>query len=255
MQKFIIAQGVEETIEIGCWVAITGQDVRHIRRVLRLGIGDGLSMTDGNGHDYIGVIKAATSDRIDVRIDEKIDSNMESPLEFTLCTAMLKHKKMDGIIKQITQLGVTRWIPFFSERSVPQSNAKKAVRQLERWQTIANESLKQCRRSRRVQIIPPTDFTDMLNRVNNHCEKIVFWENGRMALCQKPDVRSVAVLIGPEGGFSEKEIEQARESGFVPYLLGPRILRAETASVCAAGLVQYIWGDMGAGASMTHRPK
>ncbi|WDP93051.1 MAG: 16S rRNA (uracil(1498)-N(3))-methyltransferase [Desulfobacter sp.] len=243
MQKFIVSDATES----GQQVRISGQDARHICRVLRLKIGDPLSMTDGRGRDFTGKIDSVSPDRIEVEVEEEGPSQSESALELTLCTAMLKHKKMDEIIKQATQLGITRWIPFYSARSVPRANPKKEKRQMERWQSIAVESLKQCRRSRLVEILAPVPFDEMLDLVKGHSHKIAFWEEGGLPLSRihYAESHSAAVLIGPEGGFDVQEIEVANGNGFAAYSLGPRILRAETAAVCAAGIVQYLLGDMG----------
>jgi len=243
MQKFII----EPDMRKGTTVTITGQDARHISRVLRLSPGDSLSMTDGLGTDCTGEIINITQTLVQVEITAEQAAGTESPLDLTLCTAMLKHKKMDDIIKQAVQLGITRWVPFFSGRSVPLSNPKKEVRQVERWQTIARESLKQCRRSRLVEILPPMGFEAVLDLTRGATHKIAFWEKSGRSLkeLKTQENTGTVILIGPEGGFDATEIRMAEEKGFRSYSLGPRILRAETAAVCAAGLVQYILGDLG----------
>ncbi len=243
MQKFIIDLKQSQDGQ----VIITGQDARHIGRVLRLKAGDPVAMTDGLGVDYTGEIVTIGADRIEVSILEKKQSATESDLHLTVCSAMLKDKKMDGVVKQLTQLGVTQWIPFFSSRSVPCPNSKKISRRMGRWESIVRESLKQCRRSCLMDILPPMGFEEVLERAYPFHHKIAFWEEASLPLGRLGDEKknSVIMLIGPEGGFSEKEIVKAEAAGFVSYSLGPRILRAETAASTAAGLVQYILGDMG----------
>ncbi len=242
MQKFIVDPKM--TTEP---VSITGQDARHICRVLRLKPGDPISMTDGKGMDCKGTIVSVSLDHVQVKITEQNTGRTESDLHLTLCTAMLKHKKMDEIVNQAVQLGVTRWVPFYSSRSVPLSNPKREARQFERWQTIARESLKQCRRSCLVEILPPMDFQQVLAFSKGCSHRLAFWEaSDRPLTGTAPGENNKAVvLIGPEGGFEEEEIRCAVESGFISYSLGPRILRAETAAVCACGLIQYLLGDMG----------
>ncbi|WP_321492798.1 RsmE family RNA methyltransferase [uncultured Desulfobacter sp.] len=243
MQKFLIGKEALTADK----VVIHGQDAKHICKVLRLKPKDAVSMTDGHGTDFTGCIEKISPDLVEISIVSEKKSLTESPLDLTLCTAMLKHNKMDEIIKQITQLGVTRWIPFYCKRSIPLSDKKKEGKQIERWQTIARESLKQCRRSCLVEIMPAMDFEQVLAFSKECSHKIAFWEASDRPLAP-PDTQgshSAVVLIGPEGGFEEEEIRLAVESGFVSYSLGPRILRAETAAVCACGLVQYLLGDMG----------
>ncbi|MCG8688742.1 MAG: 16S rRNA (uracil(1498)-N(3))-methyltransferase [Desulfobacterales bacterium] len=243
MQKFIIKPGSV----LGDTIAITGQDAHHIRRVLRFKPGETLSMTDGEGTDLKGEILEIQPDSIEARITSVKRSETESMLNLTLCTAMLKHKKMDEIIKQATQLGVTQWVPFFSARSIPLSNPKKEARQMERWQAIAKESLKQCRRSRLVKIYDPMNYDQVLDMADNFAHKIAFWEesNNPFSNLTGKNVESAIILIGPEGGFEATEVERAKSVGFCSYSLGPRVLRAETAAICAASLVQYLLGDLG----------
>ncbi len=120
---------------------------------------------------------------------------------------------------------------------------------MERWQTIARESLKQCRRSRLVEIQPPMNLESVLDMTRQATHKIAFWEKSGRPLNRLTDQGKggTVILIGPEGGFEAPEILMAEEKGFKAYSLGPRILRAETAAICATGLVQYILGDLGSG--------
>jgi 16S rRNA (uracil1498-N3)-methyltransferase len=243
MQKFLInkeALSPEKAV-------IQGQDAKHICKVLRLKPKDTISMTDGHGTDFTGCIDKVSPECVEISILSEKKSLTESNLDLTLCTAMLKHNKMDEIIKQITQLGVTRWIPFYCKRSVPLSGPKREKKQIERWQTIARESLKQCRRSCLVEIMPPMDFQQVLAFSNGCAHRLAFWEasDRSLAATVPGENNKAVVLIGPEGGFEEEEIRCAVESGFMSYSLGPRVLRAETAAVCACGLIQYLLGDMG----------
>ncbi|WP_020587475.1 RsmE family RNA methyltransferase [Desulfobacter curvatus] len=243
MQKFLINK---EALSAGKAV-ILDQDAKHICKVLRLKPQDTISMTDGHGTDYTGCINKVSFDCVEISILSEQKSLTESNLDLTLCTAMLKHNKMDEIIKQITQLGVTRWIPFYCKRSIPLAGQKREKKQIDRWQTIARESLKQCRRSCLVDILPPMDFQQVLSFSKACSYRFAFWEASDRPLAGtiSQENNKAVLLIGPEGGFEEEEIRQAVDSGFTSYSLGPRILRAETAAVCACGLIQYLLGDMG----------
>ncbi len=228
-------------------VVIDGPDARHITRVLRLSKKDDLILTDGMGTDFSGRITDCSREQVTVEILETRPSRTESPLPFTVCTGMLKHQKMDDIIQGLTQVGITRWIPFFCERSIPLPDAKSLARRMKRWQSIANETIKQCQRSRVVEISFPMTFERILEMAPGFDHCIAFWEQGGKPLSQLmpgSGLNSTLILVGPEGGFSESEINRASDKGFVPYSLGPRILRAETASLCGAALVQHRLGDM-----------
>jgi len=253
MQKFTIDPEQMTAATKGEYqrVRIAGQEARHMGRVLRLKSGDPVSMTDGRGTDYKGEVVGITPDTVDVRILSRSGSKTESGLDLTVCSAMLKDKKMDGIIRELTQIGVISWVPFFSKRSVPVPDSKRLDRRLERWRSIARESLKQCRRSCEVTIPYPCSFERVLELASDATHRIAFWEGSNQPLNLErgnsdPDTR-VVVLIGPEGGFAESEIRIAEASGFRLYSMGPRILRAETAALTAAVLVQYLLGDLGKG--------
>lgn len=243
MQKFILPH-----IEmVPGRAAITGQDARHVYKVLRLKPGDHLNLTNAKGVDFTSRIRRCGPDRIDLDVLDSKPSATESELEIILCTGMLKDKKMDFVIKHTTQLGIWKWVPFYCDRSVPVPDPNRMKRKLARWQTIAQESLKQCRRSRLPDILPPLPFKDAVSLGSDADLKLAFWENANHpldSLNPRGPVKSVALLIGPEGGFTEQEIDLARSSGFDACSLGPRILRAETAAISCCTLIQHLWGDI-----------
>jgi 16S rRNA (uracil1498-N3)-methyltransferase len=243
MQKFLISLDQIKKNR----VVIEGQDARHIGRVLRLTPGDTLFLTDGRGMDFTGCITESRSGKVVMDIIDTCPSQTESPLPLTICNGMLKHQKMDEVIKGLTQMGVTRWIPFYCERSVPLPDPKSLSRRMARWQTIAKETIKQCRRSRLVEISSPKTLDDILDLADNFDHCIAFWEQGGLPLSHLAPLdgaNHTIVIIGPEGGFSESEINRTSAKGFVVYSLGPRILRAETAALCGAALVQHRLGDI-----------
>ncbi len=243
MQRFFIPQKQITRKQ----AVIQGRDTRHILRVLRLTTGDLVNFTDGQGTDFTGRISDACSDRVCLEIVDVQVSKSESPLPFTVCTGMLKHQKMDEIIKGLTQIGITQWIPFYCERSIPFPDARALSRRMERWQSIAAETIKQCRRSRLIEIASPKTFDEVLDFAKDFDHCIAFWEKSSLPLSllcpQEGDNRTI-LLTGPEGGFSDAEMEKAAAKGFVSYSLGPRILRAETAALCGAALIQHRLGDM-----------
>jgi len=229
---------------------ISGSDARHIRTVLRMKAGDGLIVFDGAGNDFEASIRAVRSDEVEIIPLKKIPSIAESPVAISMAQAMLKGRKMDLLARQISELGITRWVPFFSERSVPTPKKDKGAKRLERWKTIGIESLKWSQRSRLTQITPLNTFQEALDAGRSADVKLIFWESE-----QKQSLRDVLgdaggqgkqvyVVIGPEGGFSESEIELAGATGYQSVSLGPRILKAETAAVTVCALMQYHFGDL-----------
>ena len=244
MRRFFIP----ETVAKGATAIITGSDARHIRNVLRMKPGDPIFLFDGYGSDYHAKIVALSANRIEVVIKEKHPSKTESPTEIILAQAVLKDRKLDEIIRQITELGVTTVIPFLAHRSVSRPDPEKFAARRIRWQKIAREALKQCGRSQAPDIRDVVSFEEMLAQTRTAGTKILFWENEPIPLTpgQVPSgPKTVAVIMGPEGGFTKEEVAQAASFGYQTAGLGPRILKADTATVTACALVQYLLGDMG----------
>ncbi len=228
---------------------ITGDDARHIINVLRLKPGDMITLFDGTGHEYVSRIDGTGSGNVDISVLERTIAKTESPVKITIAQAFLKEKKMDMLVRQLTELGIAGWFPFISERSVARPDKKRIESRIKRWERISKESLKQCRRAVIPEIGGLRDFNDLLKLGEKYSNKVIFWENETRPLDSSIISTGVddniLVLIGPEGGFSEDEILNAKENGFVTASLGPRVLKAETASLAACTLFQYLFGDMG----------
>ncbi len=231
--------------------AIYGGDVQHIRNVLRLGPGDRIGLLDGDGMAYDARIRSLSPRKVTVTILGV--SRHPVPPEGTIgiAQALLKDKKMDGLVRQLTELGITDWLPFISERSVSRPDAARWHRRIERWRSIAREAVKQCRRPTVPRIHDPMDWDALLSASNDWDRIFLFWEEARQPF-ERPDIvagnrdapHRVLLVLGPEGGFSEAEAGRAQDCGFVPVSLGPRIMRAETATIAACTLAQYFFGDL-----------
>jgi len=229
---------------------ITGQDARHLTTVLRITCDDTVELFDGEGHDFKARVETATARRVTLTITETSVSRRESPAHITIAQGMLKDKKMDMLIRHLTELGIVEWIPFFGARSVPKPDEKRVQQRMKRWEKIAKEALKQCGRSLAPGIKQPVSFQQLLEASDNYDEKIAFFEKATVPLTHLQEKnrepgRKFIVLIGPEGGFSDREAAAAEDHGFGTFTLGPRILRAETASITACALVQHFFGDLG----------
>lgn len=230
-------------------LSITGSDARHIKTVLRLKPGDKIGLFDGKGFEYEAKIVDCYPGKIQVSLIRRFESTAESTRQIIVAQAFLKEKKMDGLVRQLSELGIVKWIPFMAERSVPRPDKKQLSTRKKRWEKIAIEALKQCRRGRIMKIGETVSFEEMLNLSQTYDFKVAFWEGELKPVSASlpfgNQINSVFAVIGPEGGFTQKEIEKARDCGFITAGLGPRILRAETAAVAACALLQYLFGDMG----------
>lgn len=234
---------------------IRGDDARHIRSVLRMTAGHHLILFDGSGQEHEAEITAVSGDAVSIRLVKRFSASLESPLDLAVAQGLLKDKKMDELVRHLTELGMTRWVPFQADRSIPRQDEKKRRGHGARWEKIAREALKQCGRSRAPQVGSVVSFNEMLAAAEGYSVKLFFWEKALSGLPERPpdiDSRNLSVIIvlGPEGGFNEHEAARASDAGFVICSLGPRILRAQTAALAAAVLVQYRYGDMALG-----RPK
>jgi 16S rRNA (uracil1498-N3)-methyltransferase len=230
---------------------IEGSEVRHMKNVLRLKPGDKIRVFDGEGFEYDASIHQFFADRVEIKITRKFPGTKESPVQIGVAQALLKEKKMDRLLRHLCELGVTRWIPFISERSVPRPGEKRLSVREQRWAKIIKESCKQCQRAKLPEISKTLTFNDVLEYGLSGDLQIIFYENEPATLKSliKPDPQSpprkIILILGPEGGFSDPEIERARAAGYVVAGLGSRILRAETAAIAACTLMQFLYGDMG----------
>jgi len=224
---------------------ITGPDVNHIRNVLRMKPGEAVRISDGSGSCYDGIIDTLQNDEIVVRLSgEKIEST-ELPVETVLFQGLPKSDKMELIIQKNTELGISAIVPVSTSRAVVKLDEKKADSKVKRWNGIAEAAAKQSKRTLIPQIRPVMSFKQALIEASAFDIKLMPYENAEgMAFTRKciseikPGAR-VAIFIGPEGGFSEEEVEAASEAGFVPITLGRRILRTETAGMSVLSMLVY----------------
>ena len=223
---------------------ITGSDYRHIVKVLRLKLGQELVLFDETSFEHVGKIIEINKTDLRVQILTSTKVNAESHIQITLLQGIPKGSRMDFIIEKATELGVHSIVPVVTERSQVRETNKVL-----RWQRIAIEASKQCRRVTIPNIHDVIRFEDAEIYSNNSGLRLIFYEHSRSNLSnyiqtvpQPPT--NVIIFVGPEGGFSEFEINFAIERGFSPIGLGPRTLRAETAAIVALALIQHILGDV-----------
>jgi 16S rRNA (uracil1498-N3)-methyltransferase len=228
---------------------VTGPELDHLRRVLRLRPGDPIVVFDDAGWEHEAVIRSLSTQAAEIEIARSFQAERESPLKLTLAVGLTKGEKMDFVVEKATELGVQAIVPFVSAYTVPKLDQRKIEKRGARWQKIALAAAKQSGRTRLPEILPLSNFEDLVQQTSGSLN-LLFWEKeARQTLKQvhatDPVARSIFLVIGPEGGLSDQEADLAQRHGFKPIRLGRRILRAETAAVAAASLVQYLWGDLG----------
>lgn len=232
------------------YATITGDDVKHIYKVLRLNCGDEVVINNEQGKEYLGEIEEITKQYVKVKIIEEIEINSESNLNITLFQGLPKSTKMDLVVQKCTELGVNTFVPIITSRV--DVKLKGEFKKLDRLQRIALEACKQCKRAKVPKVLEPIDFKEMIKSLEDMDLVVVPYENATgngirtmKNLIKKNALKNVAIIVGPEGGFEEEEIEALEEKKAYIVTLGPRILRTETAGFVCVSLIQYELGDLG----------
>ncbi|CDF58073.1 16S rRNA (uracil(1498)-N(3))-methyltransferase [Thermobrachium celere] len=231
-------------------IIIEGDDVQHISKVLRLRKDDIIQVCDGHLNEYICSIQEINKNNVVCLVKEKFKNENESDVSITLFQGLPKAQKMELIIQKGVEIGIKEFIPVITERVVVKTEGKDLKNKLERWNRIAYEASKQSNRGIVPEVKDIIDFKEALELLKEFDAVFVPYEKERSmgfkkALKDKKDIKNVAVVIGPEGGFSEEEVKIFEENGFVLVTLGPRILRTETAGLVASTIILYELSDIG----------
>ena len=223
-------------------ITLAVDETRHLRDVLRLRAGDEVSVFNGEGSEFRCVIEEIGKRSAQLKIAENIQAaSPESSLDLTFAAAILKHDRFDLVVQKSVELGVNRLVPLdvihFDVRS------KDAIKRLDRWRRIAMEATKQCGRARLMHIEEPMKFTDMIAQADA-TQTVMFSEREGGALPARLSGRSLTSLIGPVGGWDDTELKAAQNRGIPICTLGGRVLRAETAAISIAAILQHRFGDL-----------
>lgn len=232
---------------------LSGPEAFHIVKVLRAKEGDKLSLFDGKGGKFEGVIEMIHPDgSISGRIVSTIEKVAQRQVELRLYQGLLKGSHWDYVLEKGTELGVTTFIPVTTPRTVVLLRDERIAAKQERWERVVMAAAKQCQRGQLPTIDKPVEFRDAIR--SSKGVKLVAWEGlagsgakreiAAALEAAEPGPLTVNVFVGPEGGFSDEEIELAQSVGATPFGLGPRILRAETAALAASAVVMYELGQL-----------
>lgn len=230
---------------VGSVAVLTGPQLQHLR-ARRLRVGSIIELADGQGRQCRGVVATVDRHQAVIRIVAEDCAQRESPLRLTLALALLKRDKLDWVVEKATELGVTGIVVFTSQRTV----SHVAGERFARWTRVARSAAQQSQRSIIPSITGPMSLEEVVARFPEAL-RLFFWEAqapGTLAAVreQYSHPTSLLAVVGPEGGFSAQEAEQATALGCRVVGLAPRILRAETAAVAVVTLCQFLWGDLGA---------
>lgn len=223
---------------------IDGGDVNYLKNVLRLKEGDEVSIMDSKSKEYSAKIVSMGKDTVNVELIAEKHPKSESKVKLTVAQGIPKNPKMDLVVQKATELGVLRIIPTKTERSIVKIESEKEEAKVNRWQKIAKEAAEQSGRLIIPFIESIRDLKEVLRLCGDFDKCIMLWEMEKENTIKKflqenKGIKSLLVLIGPEGGFSHDEVELAKSSGFITVSIGSRILRTETASIAVLSMIDY----------------
>ena len=232
-------------------IIITGDDVNHIKNVLRMAPGESIILCDCEGRDYNSKIDTISKDMVIAVIEDSVESITEPHVYITLFQGIPKSDKMDFVIQKSVELGVSCIVPVITERTVIKfDNERDKENKRTRWQRICLEAAKQCNRGIIPEVALPLKFAEAIKVSKSSDMSILPYEKEtdigiKSFLGSNRSIKSASVFIGPEGGFSEKEALYSFNEGVQPVTLGSRILRTETAGIAVMAIIMYELGDMG----------
>jgi 16S rRNA (uracil1498-N3)-methyltransferase len=259
MQRYLVAA---EQFEGTSGVMLTGEDAFHAARVMRMKPGDKFIVSDGSSRTAIAVVREADSSLVRADIEELLEADSEPLWSVTIAQSLPKGDKMELVIQKGTEIGAYAFIPFQSKRMIVQYDAKKEAKRLERWSKIAKEAAEQSHRSfvpsvrevhgwrELVEAIPAYDLALFCYEREGHAASgFGLGDAVRAYRAKRPDAvegrLNVLLIVGPEGGFTEEEADEAETAGAAIVGLGKRILRTETAGIVGLTCLLYESGEMG----------
>jgi len=228
------------------FLVLTGENAAHAK-VLRLKQGEEVLVCDGEGNECVCTISDISPNQVSLVVNSRQVSDSEASVRVSIYMAFSKGDKLEHVIQKTTELGAYEIVAFPSSRCVSRPDDKSLGKKLERWQKIAASAAEQSGRGRIPQVLAVRSYKEALERAAKADKAILFYENERattlhMAL-EEGSYCSVSLLTGPEGGLETREVEQATQMGFRICTLGKRILRCETAPLCALSAVMYASGE------------
>jgi 16S rRNA (uracil1498-N3)-methyltransferase len=228
---------------------LDAEETRHLSHVLRLGIGEEVTVFDGAGREFRARVERVSRDGADLALIEPTDAAPEPAVRVTLVQAALKGEKMDDVVRDATMMGVAGIEPLITAHTVAHLKPGSAP---ERWRRIAVSSAKQCRRAVVPAIGPGVTFDNWLARDAAMLKVLLVEPAAGLADLEPTDhaglkgprPQTASLLVGPEGGWSPDEVGRAIDSGYRPLTLGRRTLRADAVPIVALSVLQYLWGDL-----------
>lgn len=232
-----------ENLSVGQTVALPDNIVRHLN-VLRVRPNENITLFDGKGKAHAAQLTVLEKRRAEAEILHEETADTESPLNITLIQSISSGERMDFTLQKSVELGVTAIQPVISERCIVRLDGERAAKRLARWQEIVISACEQSGRNTVPPVLPIIGYREALDKMPSESTKLIMSINRARKLA---DIRhpsgAIVFMVGPEGGWTEQEEQQAFDAGFQAVTLGKRILRTETAALAALAAMQTLWGD------------
>lgn len=231
-------------LDLSAMICLDTNASHHLARVLRVNVGDKLMLFNNTEFEYEAIITRLDKEGVKIQVIDRFPCRTESPLSLHLAQGIARGEKMDFIVQKAVELGVNTITPLFTEHCNVKLEKERAEKRLSHWQSVAISACEQSGRGRIPSVENPTSITKWLTSITAETRFVLSPHTPTKLPKMLPVNTQIALLIGPEGGLSEKEVKMAEEVGFLALNLGPRILRTETASIAALSILQRLYGDM-----------
>ena len=242
MPRFYFPSALTREV-IGQSIELPAAAAHHAVRVVRLAVGDALTLFDGTGGEYAATLVRVERNDVAARVDSFDPVERESPFSVTLAQAIAANDAMDYAVRKAVELGVTALQPLVTERSAPLPSGERGDKRLAHWRGIAVAACEQCGRNRIPPVSTPAPWSEWLASWKGTGIVLVPGAEHSLVALPRP-TPPIALAIGPEGGFTDREIGAARAAGWHAASFGPRVLRTETAAAAALAVMQAVWGDL-----------
>lgn len=238
---------VDLPLAAGIEIELPDNAANHLARVLRLGIGDTCTLFNSDGRDYPARLIDVGKRTVRVKVGPGIEIDNESPLQLILLQGIARGEKMDLILQKATELGVASLQPLYSQRSEVRLDGARADKRLAHWRGVVASACEQCGRARVPGVAIPLPLAQALAALPDGGLRLVLDPDANASLSRLAldPSRTACLAVGPEGGWSPRDLEQLAAAGFSGVRLGPRVLRTETAGIAAISALQVLHGDLG----------
>ena len=233
----------DQALEPGRDARLEGRSAHYLGRVLRVSTGDNVVLFNGDGHDYACTVGPVRKDAVGLEVRSRLPARAESPLRITVVQAISRGERMDLTLQKCTELGAAAFQPVWSERVEVRLKAEKLQRRLQHWKGVVVSACEQSGRAVVPDVMAPVALDEWAAQPAAGA-RLLLWPGADRSLAAAACPGTVALVVGPEGGFSEAEQSRLESAGVRPVRLGPRVLRTETAAPAAVAILQALRGDL-----------